>query len=214
MKKISGSVLTIAILAATSPAFAQTSSEGVVSDPPMATSTETQNPDQMVTTTEPMTAETMGTVAPMTAETPGIVADETMPGAAAPGQPVVDLADDDEPSNVIDAGEVALNVPADHIVTTMENMSVETLMGAELRNPENEDIAEISDITIGADGVVNGVVADIGGFLGIGVRQVLIDPKALSFYNAPNADLVAYVSMTREQLEALPEYIPAANVAN
>lgn len=42
-----------------------------------------------------------------------------------------------------------------------------------------EDIGEVNDIILGRDGTVDAVLVDIGGFLGMGERQVAVDMAAL-----------------------------------
>lgn len=52
------------------------------------------------------------------------------------------------------------------------------------------DIGEVNDIILGRDGSVDAVLVDIGGFLGIGERQVAVDMAALRFVqdDATDAD--------------------------
>lgn len=52
------------------------------------------------------------------------------------------------------------------------------------------DIGEVNDIILGRDGTVDAVLVDIGGFLGIGERQVAVDMAALRFVqdDATDAD--------------------------
>ncbi|WP_414896879.1 PRC-barrel domain-containing protein [Rhodovulum sp. YEN HP10] len=49
-----------------------------------------------------------------------------------------------------------------------------------------EDVGEIGDVYIDGTGTVNAVIADIGGFLGIGEREVALQMDSLQF--APDAD--------------------------
>jgi hypothetical protein len=53
-----------------------------------------------------------------------------------------------------------------------------------------EDIGEVNDIILGRDGTVDAVLVDIGGFLGIGERQVAVDMAALKIVqdDATDAD--------------------------
>lgn len=68
-----------------------------------------------------------------------------------------------------------------------------------------ESIAEIDDIVLNQDGSLAGYVLDVGGFLGMGSKSVLIAPDSLS--NAEmDGEVVLVSSMTREELEALPEF--------
>ena len=73
------------------------------------------------------------------------------------------------------------------------------------RPAEWSDIAKVGDIVIDADGNVMGYVADIGGFLGIGAKQVLLGKDALHFVRIGD-DAFFATNFTREELEALPDF--------
>ncbi|MFZ1348172.1 MAG: PRC-barrel domain-containing protein, partial [Tabrizicola sp.] len=76
------------------------------------------------------------------------------------------------------------------------------------------DIGEVNDIILGRDGTVDAVLVDIGGFLGMGERQVAVDMAALKVVqdDATDADDWFLVLQTdRGTLEGAPEYmIPGA----
>ena len=76
------------------------------------------------------------------------------------------------------------------------------------------DIGEVNDIILGRDGTVDAVLVDIGGFLGMGERQVAVDMAALKVVqdDATDADDWFLVLQTdRGTLESAPEYmIPGA----
>ncbi|RAP41178.1 hypothetical protein BYZ73_10875 [Rhodovulum viride] len=66
---------------------------------------------------------------------------------------------------------------------TDEGMSMTDLTDA----PDTwKDVGEIGDVYIDGNGSVEAVIADIGGFLGVGEREVALDMQSLKF--APDAD--------------------------
>ena len=74
-----------------------------------------------------------------------------------------------------------------------------------------EDIGEINDVIMSRDGQVEAVLVDIGGFLGIGERQVAVDMQSIRFVadDATAEDLSDYflvMSAPRAMLEEAPEY--------
>ena len=72
---------------------------------------------------------------------------------------------------------------------------------------EWENVANIDDFVLSPDGTIRGVLVDVGGFLGIGARQVMVNMDALNFVRQQDADGVYVVFMsTREELEQAPEY--------
>ncbi len=89
------------------------------------------------------------------------------------------------------------------------SISVDNLTNANLYDANNENVANVSDVVVGTDGQIEAVVADVGGFLGIGTRTVALDFDQLEIHRDEGGtgnDIRLYVPMTREQLEALPEY--------
>ena len=73
---------------------------------------------------------------------------------------------------------------------------------------EWEDIGEINDIVLTADGQVSSVILGIGGFLGIGERDVAVNMGALEVVreDGDSDDRFLVVKTSKEQLEQLPEF--------
>lgn len=86
-------------------------------------------------------------------------------------------------------------------------MTEADLVGKRVIGPNNEDVGEISAVTLGADNKITAAVVDVGGFLGIGEKPVALGSEMLRL--VPDADgngSSLRVSMTQEQLETLPTY--------
>lgn len=79
------------------------------------------------------------------------------------------------------------------------------LIGVEIYNKKNEDVGEISDIVIGGGKSVIGIVASVGGFLGIGDSYVVIDPASLALAN-DNGTWKAYVDTSKDNLSKAPKF--------
>lgn len=73
------------------------------------------------------------------------------------------------------------------------------------RPAEWTDIAKVDDIVVSPEGDIVGYVADIGGFLGLGAKSVLLNPDALHFVQIGD-DAFFATNYTREELEALPDF--------
>lgn len=74
-----------------------------------------------------------------------------------------------------------------------------------------ENVGNISDIVVTQDGEVRGVLIDVGGFLGLGAKTVMIDMNELNFVtedaSAEAGDRYSLVvAMTEEELETLPAW--------
>jgi hypothetical protein len=72
---------------------------------------------------------------------------------------------------------------------------------------EWDDIGEIGDMIIGVDGTLEAVVIDVGGFLGIGEREVALDWSALTGVREDDDpdEWFLGVNLTQAELEAAPE---------
>ena len=75
--------------------------------------------------------------------------------------------------------------------------------------PEDwERIAAIGDVVLGSDGQVRGVLVDVGGFLGLGARRVMLNMDSVSIAtHADGSAVFAVIHATREDLEAAPEFV-------
>ncbi|MDP2375800.1 PRC-barrel domain-containing protein [Reyranella sp.] len=77
------------------------------------------------------------------------------------------------------------------------------LIGRNIQNAQNETIGEIKSIHVGTDGKIEAVMVGVGGFLGVGEREVRLAWTDLTVTN--NGEKVT-VNMTKDQLKAKPEY--------
>jgi sporulation protein YlmC with PRC-barrel domain len=59
------------------------------------------------------------------------------------------------------------------------------LIGLDVYNEQNEKIGDISEILLDKSGKVEGVVIGVGGFLGIGQRDVKVEMSKLKFVDEP-----------------------------
>lgn len=74
-----------------------------------------------------------------------------------------------------------------------------------------EDIGEVGDIVLSRDGTAQAVLVDIGGFLGLGEREVAVSMDSLRFVSdgatADEAsDFFLVMNASRADLEAAPDY--------
>jgi hypothetical protein len=83
---------------------------------------------------------------------------------------------------------------------------------------EWEDIGEIDDIVVSTNGNVTAVILGIGGFLGIGEKDVAVNMNQLSVVRetGDSDDYFLVVKASRDELEAAPAYerMSALNQAN
>ena len=87
--------------------------------------------------------------------------------------------------------------------TMSGSVNAEKMIGRTVVNSNNEKVGDVESVLIDSDGRARYVVVGVGGFLGVGERDVAIRWDALSF--ADNTDKVI-VNATKDQLSALPAH--------
>lgn len=66
------------------------------------------------------------------------------------------------------------------------------------------DIGEIEDLVLSSDGQLTGIVAEVGGFLDIGDKHVVIEVNDVKLVPIDDQTYAYVTRMTEEQLEELP----------
>jgi hypothetical protein len=94
--------------------------------------------------------------------------------------------------------------------------------GSDVLGPDNARIGSVNDLLFDGTGKVIGVVVGVGGFLGIGAKNVAIDMSALNAVPADSANandptnVKVKVAWTKDQLKDAPDfqyYMPPARTA-
>ncbi len=91
------------------------------------------------------------------------------------------------------------------------------LVGEDVTGADKKSIGNINDILVDSNGTVKAVVVGVGGFLGIGEKNVAIPFSALNIQrqaNDPDDIEQITVSYTRQQLEQAPTFKFAGDSRN
>jgi sporulation protein YlmC with PRC-barrel domain len=83
------------------------------------------------------------------------------------------------------------------------DVSAQRLIGRTVHNQQDESVGEVNAVTITPDGTVSAVIVGVGGFLGIGERDVAIRWQDLQVRN--DGDDVR-TTLSKDDVRALPEY--------
>ena len=59
------------------------------------------------------------------------------------------------------------------------------MIGLNVYNDQNEKLGDINEIILDKDGKVLGYVVGVGGFLGMGEHDILVEPTKIKFVNEP-----------------------------
>lgn len=86
-------------------------------------------------------------------------------------------------------------------------ISADELMNANLYDVNDDNVGNVTDVVLGPDGEAQYLVADVGGFLGLGAHTVAIGFDEISVMQDEGmTDLRIYVDVTEDTLRSMPEY--------
>ena len=91
-------------------------------------------------------------------------------------------------------------------VTVIGARDAHGILGREVRSAANENMGRIVDVIVDREGTVRAAVIDFGGFLGVGSRRIVVDWSALHFGSVANKSDSITLELTKEQVNAAPEY--------
>ncbi len=103
--------------------------------------------------------------------------------------------------------------PVDRMVSTGDfnakgDMAASALIGTKVRNANKESIGKINEIYLDKDAKVTDVVISVGGFLGVGSRDVAVKWSDITV-GQDDTSVVLTTSLTKDALMALPDYTKA-----
>jgi hypothetical protein len=97
------------------------------------------------------------------------------------------------------------NPPAGTPAVVLDDQEVSAILGKGVRSNAGEDMGRIVDVIVSHDGQVRAAIIDFGGFLGIGIRKIAVDWRALNFAPAAKPGTIT-LDLTRNQVRLAPEY--------
>jgi sporulation protein YlmC with PRC-barrel domain len=85
-------------------------------------------------------------------------------------------------------------------------LTAEELKGIAVFGVNNEQIGTIGDFMLNADGTLDAVIVDVGGFLGLGKKPVAVGFDNLDVSVDADNKRYLFLNTTKQQLEAQPEF--------
>lgn len=89
--------------------------------------------------------------------------------------------------------------------TAEERLATE-LMGVTVEDANGENIGDVNDLVVGSDGQVNAVIIGVGGFLGMGEKNVAVSYNSVE-RKMEDEDLIVVLNASKAELEAAPDYL-------
>ena len=125
-------------------------------------------------------------------------ADNSAPATTADKTARVPATPDDTTTAAIDRSKLK-EIPAGEIRS-------EDLVGTTVYGANDANVGEIGDVILSQDGKVDAFIIDVGGFLGIGEKEVAVGMENLSFMTDTDGNKYLYTTFTKEQLDAAAAY--------
>jgi sporulation protein YlmC with PRC-barrel domain len=117
--------------------------------------------------------------------------------AADEAEETMDEAADDTAQAVDDAGQT---------LQPQAQFLAGSLIGARILSHEDEEVGEVDDVVMAADGSVQGVITEVGGFLGIDEKQVMISWSDLEVRRDDGGEILIRTGLDAQALEGLENY--------
>lgn len=93
---------------------------------------------------------------------------------------------------------------ASNVVLDSIDFTPDTLLNAEIYGDDDKKLGTVSHVH--GMGSASQVVVDVGGFLGIGTKSVMIPVRDLTFMRDDNGSVHGLTSWTKAQVMALSEH--------
>ena len=78
------------------------------------------------------------------------------------------------------------------------------LIGVNVYNEQNEKLGDVNEIILDPSGKVMGYVIGVGGFLGMGEHDILVEPAKIKFVNEPVRTAAAPPANENKKTDAAP----------
>lgn len=148
-----------------------------------------------------------GTTLPKTSPVPAAQPDTSAAPAAQPETPAVQPAAPAAPTPQAEApSDKMLGDKSASAASFAGQISAKQLLNESIKNAANETVGDINDISLGSDGKITAVIVGVGGFLGMGEKNVSLPFDQLTFTQGADGDLVVITTASKEGLQAAPEW--------
>jgi len=88
----------------------------------------------------------------------------------------------------------------------VDKISTNDFVGTTVYGADDAKVGEIGDVVLSTDKKVDAVIVDVGGFLGMGEKQVAVGLEKLKFMADKDGNRYLYTNFTKDQLEAQTAY--------
>jgi sporulation protein YlmC with PRC-barrel domain len=114
----------------------------------------------------------------------------------------------EEPAEEDEQQATAAPAAGEPFITAQElgQVRVDSVVGKEVVNPQNEEVGEINDLVFDEEGRLVAAVIGVGGFLGLGEKNVAVSWDRIEWTPREDGEVELSMPFTREELEQAPEF--------
>ena len=87
-----------------------------------------------------------------------------------------------------------------------------SIIGQTVYDTANNNLGAVNDIVLGEDGSMDAVVIGVGGFLGLGQKNVAVAIDAISQTTDENGNPKLVLDSTKDELDAAPQFVTLAEL--
>jgi sporulation protein YlmC with PRC-barrel domain len=176
-----------------------------------ATDTTTTPPSDTTTAADTTTPADTNTAADATAEKPADTAASTTTTDSTDTTTTGSTTTDNATQAMTDENRTRLVRPEinreGYMAAQVAELTADKLEGARVYGPNDEDVGEVNRLILDNNGQVQRIVLDVGGFLGMGERQIAVTPDELNIVRTNDgSEFRVYIDANQATLKAQPEY--------
>jgi hypothetical protein len=122
-------------------------------------------------------------------------------------QQVQQPAQSEQPQGTVKADKAQVVQAPQGIIRLQDQNTFLTsdLTGATVYSPQDEAVGDVNDVIVSRDGKVDGLVVGVGGFLGIGEKDVAIQMSEIKMMDT-DTGIKLVMDANKDQLAAAPEF--------
>ncbi|MER8438157.1 PRC-barrel domain-containing protein [Mesorhizobium sp. M1393] len=188
------------------PAPATTASNDAASPAPVTTTPTVDAAPAPADKTAQAPATTPDTAAPAPADKTAQAPATPDPAAPAPADKTAEAPAAATPDATPDQTQTAAIDKSALTEMPINEIRSEDLVGTTVYGANDVNVGEIGDVVLTGDKKVDAVIIDVGGFLGVGEKEVAVGMDNLKFMTDKDGNRYLYTNFTKEQLEAQVAY--------
>jgi len=180
----------------------QSASTTTTTEQPATTTTDQTQTSTAATTEQPATT----TEQPATTDQSASTTTTTEQPATTTEQPATTTTDQTAATQPTTTEQTTTTQPTEQALAAPEGFLASNVIGATVYSQDDQSIGDVNDIILSPEGQPSQVIVGVGGFLGMGEKDVVLDMSKLKMAATENGSLKIVVQTTPEELKNMPAF--------